>query len=108
MNNPDVTDNPQTPEGVCSMPLLGALVQATKDFDMDVWKEQDSSCLLCHTTMGLDFGCEWPDDPRMLLCWSCMSNVLAEMFASMEAPNTKIRHDADSAVPQRKEHSNEL
>lgn len=68
---------------------LGALVQATKDFDMEAWKEQDSSCLLCHNAMGLDDGCEWPDDPRLLLCWGCMSNVLAEMFATMEAPNTQ-------------------
>ena len=67
--------------------LLGALNQAIKDFDMDSWKDQDSSCLLCHAPMSLDFGCDWPDDPRMLLCWSCMSNVCAELLAMLEAPN---------------------
>jgi hypothetical protein len=60
--------------------FLGALGQATKDLDMESWKEQGSSCLLCKKTMSLDEGCEWPADPRLLLCWSCMSNVMGELL----------------------------
>jgi hypothetical protein len=30
--------------------------------------------------MSLDEGCEWPADPRLLLCWSCMSNVMGELL----------------------------
>lgn len=84
---PDVTDSPTALPVVRISASLGAINQATKDFDMEAWKEQDSSCLLCHATMGLDDGCEWPDDPRLLLCWSCMSNVMGELLAMMEAPN---------------------
>ena len=82
-NNPDVLENCQRPQASPPATLLDALAKATKDFDMDAWKEQDSSCLLCHAGIGLDDGCEWPDDPRLLLCWSCMSNVLMETLARL-------------------------
>lgn len=69
------------------MDLLVTATAKTVDFDIEMWKEQDSSCLLCHATMGLNFGCEWPDDPRLRLCWSCMSELCAELIAKLEAPN---------------------
>lgn len=70
--------------------LLGALNSKVKNFDMEMWKEQDSSCLLCNCPMHLEFGHEWPADPRMLMCWSCMADVCGELFAIIEAPNDKL------------------
>lgn len=67
--------------------VLARLNESVKYFDFEAWKEQDSSCLLCHAPMSLDFGCEWPDDPRLLLCWGCMSQLCAELIAKLEAPN---------------------
>lgn len=60
--------------------VLDKLNAAVKNFDMELWHEQDSSCLLCHAAMSLDVGAEWPDDPRLLLCWSCMSHALRELL----------------------------
>lgn len=53
-------------------------------FDFELWMEQDSSCLLCNTLMGLNEGSEWPDDPRLLLCESCLSRVLSEQLEKLE------------------------
>lgn len=88
MSDPNITEQSQGAGGGSSAPtLLGAVNQAIKDFDMEAWKEQDSSCLLCHAAMGLEFGCEWPDDPCLLLCWDCMSKLCAELLAMVQAPN---------------------
>lgn len=70
-----------------AMDLLGVVTAATVDFDMEMWKEQESSCLLCHMKMELNFGAEWPDDPRLLLCWDCMSSLCAELIIKLEAQN---------------------
>ena len=80
-----VSENQDPPVG-CSE-LLGALNAKVKNFDMEMWKEQDSSCVLCNCPMHLEFGHEWPDDPRMLLCWSCMADVCGELMAKLETPN---------------------
>lgn len=63
--------------------LLGAVTAKTVGFDMEIWKDQNSSCLLCNAAMRLDAGAEWPDDPRLLLCWSCMSELCSELLATL-------------------------
>lgn len=80
-------NKPKTLNRVGSTDLLGAVTAKTVDFDMEMWKDQDSSCLLCNTSMGLDNGAEWPADPRLLLCWGCMSELCSELIAKLEAPN---------------------
>ena len=51
--------------------------------EMPDWIEQDSSCIKCHTPMELDFGAEWPDDPRLLLCGSCAIEMLSRAIAEL-------------------------
>jgi hypothetical protein len=60
---------------------------AEKVGDVVDWAEQDSSCIKCHTTMGLDFQCEWPDDPRLLLCGSCAVEMLGRAIFELEKLN---------------------
>jgi len=60
--------------------IVESLNRKTKDFDFELWKEQDSSCLLCHNLLSLDSGAEWPEDHRLLLCWGCMSELCAELL----------------------------
>ena len=39
--------------------------------------EHHKDCDKCHTTMGLDDGCEWPD-AGPYYCWSCAHEIIAE------------------------------
>jgi hypothetical protein len=75
------TSEAASDKAVVCKELFGALTAKTVDFDMGMWRDQDSSCLLCHTPIGLDDGAEWPDDPRLLLCWGCMSELCAELIS---------------------------
>lgn len=88
------SDSPTTPEqigpDVASSDLLGAVTAKTVDFDMEMWKDQDSSCLLCNAPLSLGDSAEWPDDPRLLLCWGCMSELCSELIGKLEAPNTEL------------------
>jgi hypothetical protein len=39
----------------------------------------DPMCQKCNTSMSLNPECEWPEDPRLWLCMSCMTD-LAELL----------------------------
>jgi hypothetical protein len=66
--------------------VLIALASLTEDFDRELWLEQDLSCIKCHQGMSLNPGCEWPDDPRLLLCGDCAVDVLQLAIQELEAP----------------------
>ena len=77
-------NKPKTPARVGPTDLLDAVTAKAVDFDMAMWRDQDSSCLLCYTPIGLCDGAEWPADPRLLLCWGCMSELCSELIANAE------------------------
>jgi hypothetical protein len=92
---------PKTPVRASSTDLLGVVTAKTVDFNMAMWRDQDSSCLLCNTPMGLDAGAEWPADPRLLLCWGCMSELCSELITKLETTDDQAtRGELRSAFDQ--------
>jgi hypothetical protein len=69
--------------------LLEFLTSETNGFDREMWREQDSSCLLCHAPMALEEGAKWPEDNRLLLCWSCMSDLCEELLSKKQSISPK-------------------
>jgi hypothetical protein len=45
--------------------------EIAKDFDREQFLEHPE-CQGCYKTMSLEPDCEWPDDPRLLLCRECL------------------------------------
>ena len=58
--------------------LLATLTAPTQDFDLEEWKEDGCPCVKCNLSMRLDDACGWPDDPRLLLCRDCTTDLLSE------------------------------
>jgi hypothetical protein len=50
------------------------------DFDLKDWEEQDCSCRKCGCTMRLRDGCEWSDEPQLLICHSCAHDILESIL----------------------------
>jgi len=48
-------------------------------FDMEQFLDSPT-CQRCHCTIGLNDGCEWPDDHRLLLCGSCVYKFAEELL----------------------------
>ena len=81
-----MTNNSQSKNNDAISPtdLLNMVTAKTVDFDMETWRDQDSSCLLCNVPIKLDNDAEWLDDPRLLLCWSCLGELCSELMTKLE------------------------
>ena len=60
---------------------------------------EDHACRKCHVSMNLRDGCEWPDDPYLMLCGSC---AIAEVERLRKA-NRRLRAQAKREREQKGE-----
>jgi len=63
------------------------------------WAEYPS-CTKCNAPLVLNEGCEWPDDPRLRLCSSCMSCALEELLNTAPRPTTDSVEALEKACGQ--------
>lgn len=66
------------------MSVFEILNEKTKDFNMEEWIDQDSSCINCNASIRLAAEHEWPDDPRTLLCSSCSHEILSKALEEID------------------------
>lgn len=51
--------------------------------------EEGPDCYQCHATMSLNDGCDWPDDPTLILCGGC---AITEIERLREAAHMALGH----------------
>lgn len=53
----------------------------------------DPSCRDCGSALELCDGCEWPEDPRLWLCTSCVTSLAAKLLATLDEIATQKNSD---------------
>lgn len=50
-------------------------------------QEFEGRCVGCGCGLMLDSGCDMPDDPRLWLCWACLSEKYVEVIQDIPNPS---------------------